>query len=93
MNHNQEENWVTGRLGTTSASAYRASVWTPVDEDHLNEHRDKYIADGWKSYLWTKGYGGRDKFFLSKLPKDEFEELIYVKLDYPNFCLFFDLNE
>ena len=44
-------------------------------------------------YLWTKGYGGRDKFFLSKLPKDEFEELIYVKMDYPNFCLFFDINE
>jgi hypothetical protein len=93
MNHNQEENWVTGKTHTRSASAYRTSIWTPVDEGDLDNNRQKYIDAGWKSYCWTKGYGGGDKHFLSKLPKDEFKELIYVKMNYSNFCLFYDIHE
>jgi len=93
MNHSQQENWVTGRLGTKSTVAYRTSIWTPVDEDDLNDNRQKYIDAGWKSYCWTKGSEGGDKHFLSKLPKDEFEDLLMVKKNYGYFTLFYDINE
>jgi len=93
MIHNQEENWVTGKTHTRSASAYRTSIWTPVDEDDFYKNREKYIAEGWKSYCWTKGAEGYDKYFLSKLPKDEFEHLLMVEKKYGYFTLFFDINE
>ena len=93
MSHSQEENWVTGKTHTRSASAYRTSIWTPVNEDDFYKNREKYIEAGWKSYCWTKGAEGYDKYFLSKLPKDEFEHLLMIEKKYGYFTLFFDINE
>lgn len=93
MNHSQEENWYTGKLGTTTSTAYRTSIWTPVDEDHLHEYRQKYIDEGWKSYCWTKGSSGYDKYFLSRLSKDEFKHLLMVEKNYGYHTLFYDINE
>ena len=57
MSHRQEENWVTGKTRDNEAHPLTArSIWTPVDEyDFYNEHREKYIEAGWKSYLLDKG--------------------------------------
>ncbi len=93
MNHSQEENWVTGKLGTRSASAYRTSIWTPVNHEDFYKNRQKYIDAGWQSYCWTKGAEGYDKYFVSKLPKDEFEHLLMVENKYAYYTLFFHINE
>ena len=93
MSHRQEENWVTGKTHTRSASAYRTSIWTPVDEYEFDKNREKYIEAGWQSYCWTKGAEGGDKYFLSKLPKDEFEHLLMVEKKYGYFTLFFHIDE
>jgi hypothetical protein len=93
MNHSQEENWYTGKLGTKESTGYRTSIWTPVDIDDFNENRQKYIDAGWQSYCWTKGSAGYDKYFVSKLPKDEFKHLLMVENDYGYFTLFFHMDE
>ena len=67
MIHSQEENWVTGKTHTRSASAYRKSIWTPVDEYDFDKNREKYIEAGWKSYCWTKGAEGYDKYFFQQI--------------------------
>tara|TARA_Y100000385_G_scaffold172552_1_gene178632 strand:- start:292 stop:576 length:285 start_codon:yes stop_codon:yes gene_type:complete len=93
MNHSQEEIWVTGKLGTKESTGYRTSIWTPVEEDELNDNRQKYIDAGWKSYCWTKGSAGYDKYFLSKLPKEEFKHLLMVEKEYGYHTMFWNIDE
>ena len=66
MIHSQEENWVTGKTHTRSASAYRTSIWTPVDEYDFDKNRQKYI-EAMEVLLLDKGSGGIRQVFSQQI--------------------------
>jgi len=73
MQYSQEETWVTGATSGTEYETYNRHLWVPCDEDTVWFNPKYYIEKGYRSFAWTKGAVGYDKWFVSDLSKDELE--------------------